>query len=274
VKGARNGADPLSDGWRPQRTSGAATYAQIEARLTALIADGTLRVGDRLPPERSIARSLGVSRMTVRHALSSLAQQGLLDRGVGRGTFVASRRVEHDLRRVAGFTEQMERQNLAPGAMILSASQTRATLAVAQALGLQAAAPVYRIRRVRFGDRVALTLEDSWIPARTFPGLLEHDLRGSIFALMRDAYGLEPVHAIEHLSAIAARPDEAEALEIEPGSPLVLVQRTTYAHDDIPVEHARDVHRGDRVSFVVESAAHIPAAQAPPAPGRRRAAAR
>ncbi|MGH2873603.1 MAG: GntR family transcriptional regulator [Solirubrobacteraceae bacterium] len=257
--GGAQAAHPISDGWRPSRSSSAPTYAQIEARLTALIAEGALRVGDRLPPERLIASSLGVSRVTVRQALSLLAQQGLVERGVGRGTFVASRRVEHDLRRVAGFTEQMARQNLAPGALILSARQTRPILAVAQALLIDTAAPVYRIQRVRFGDRVALTLEDSWIPARIFPGLLAHDLRGSIFALMRDAYDLEPVHAVEHLSAIAARRHEAEALEIEPGSPLVLVERTTYAHDEIPVEHARDVHRGDRASFVVESAAHIPA---------------
>ncbi|MGH2889343.1 MAG: GntR family transcriptional regulator [Solirubrobacteraceae bacterium] len=268
----------ISDGWRLDARSRAPAYAQIEARLIGLIADGALQVGDRLPAERLIASSLGVSRMTVRHAMGSLARQGLLERGVGRGTFVASgrvehdprrgtslasRRVEHDLRRVAGFTEQMERLNLAPGALIVSARQRRPTLAVARMLQIAATAPAYRIQRVRFGDRVALTLEDSWIPAHRFPGLLEQDLRGSLYALMRDVYDLTPVHAVEHLGAVAARAREAEALDVEPGSPLVLVERTTYAHDDIQVEHARDVHRGDRVSFMVEAAAHIPPRHAP-----------
>ncbi|MGH2858972.1 MAG: GntR family transcriptional regulator [Solirubrobacteraceae bacterium] len=254
--------DPFVEGWRPERSSTAPTYAQIQARLTDLIAAGPLQVGDRLPGERALAESLGVSRMTVRHALTGLARRGLLERGVGRGTFVARKQVEHDLRRVAGFTEQMERQSLAPGTLIVSARRTRPTFAVANALGIDRSASVYRVQRIRFGDRVALTLEDSWIPAGIFPRLLEHDLQGSIYALMRDVYDLQPMHAVEHLGAVAASGREAEALEVAPGSPLVLVQRTAYAHDGIIVEYARDVHRGDRVSFVVEAPAHIPAAQA------------
>lgn len=249
---------PVGNGWRPDDRSDVPKYEQIGARLTTLIAAGSLRVGDRLPPERAIARELGVSRLTVRQALTTLAQQGLVERGVGRGTFVTSKRVEHDLRRVAGFTEQMERQNLEPGALIVSARRTRPTLVVAKVLGIAPTAPVYRVQRVRFGDRVALTLEDSWIPAEVFPELLTHDLRGSLYALMRDVYDLEPVRAIEHLGAVAAGRREVEALDVEPGAPLVSVERTAYAHDGIPVEHARDVHRGDRVSFMVEAAAHIP----------------
>ena len=70
------------------RRRGRPAWAQIEAQLAERISSGGLRAGERLPPERELARSLGVSRMTVRQALGSLARRGLVDRGVGRGTFV------------------------------------------------------------------------------------------------------------------------------------------------------------------------------------------
>lgn len=197
--------------------------------------------------------------MTVRQALFALADRGLVERGVGRGTFVAQLRVEHDLSRVAGFSEQMARHNLEPSAVLLAASVATATTLAAHELGIDPGAPTYRIQRVRFGSGLPLTLEDSWIPVEPFPGLLDHDLGGSLYALMRDEYALGPVRAVERLQPVSARPHEAESLHVESGAPLMLVERTALAADGTPVEFAHDRHRGDRARFVIDVTAHIPA---------------
>jgi DNA-binding GntR family transcriptional regulator len=76
---------------RLRRRAAEPAWAQIEAQLAERIESGELRAGERLPPERALAQSLGVSRMTVRQALGALARRGLLERGVGRGTFVRVR---------------------------------------------------------------------------------------------------------------------------------------------------------------------------------------
>ncbi len=225
-------------------------HAVANAR-TDQIASGELHTGERLPPERDLARDLNVSRMTVRQALSSLAARGLVERGAGRGTFVAPRKVDHDLTRVAGFSEQLARQGLEPGAKIIDVSETPAGWRISAALEIAPKAPVVRIQRLRLADGVPMALEDSWFPAERFPGFADHDLHGSLYALMRDVYGVAPVRAIERLEPVLARAHEARALDVPARAPLMLVERTAYGGDGTPVEFAHDRYRGDRARFVV-----------------------
>ena len=229
-------------------------WAQIEERLAERIEGGHLAVGERLPPERELAEWLGVSRMTVRQALGALAARGLVERGVGRGTFVrAPGKVVHDLSGALGFTERLGRQGIAAGAEVVSTGEEPAPDAVAEALELAPGAPTLRIRRVRSAAGRPLALEDSWLPAARFPGLLEHDLGGSLYALMQEAYGLGPVEAVERLEPVIARAHEAALLGLEEGAPLMLVERVARAPEGVAVEFARDRHRGDRSRFVVHT---------------------
>jgi GntR family transcriptional regulator len=158
-------------------------------------------------------------------------------------------KVTHDLSRLSGFTEQIERLGLKAEARVIEARECPAPEVVAEALRVDAGACLLRIERVRLGGGRPLTFEDSWLPAARFPGLLERDLSGSVYALMRDGFGLGPVSAVERLEPVAARSHEAEALGVGEGSPLMLVERIAYAADGTPVEFARDRHRGDRARF-------------------------
>jgi DNA-binding GntR family transcriptional regulator len=236
--------------WSVTERSPKPAWVQIEEQLADRIESGEIGAGERLPPERELAEALRVSRMTVRQALASLAARGMVQRGVGRGTFVSEAdKLTHDLSRLSGFTEQVERLGLEAGARVIEARECPGPDIVAEALGLNAGAPMLRIERVRLGGGRPLTLEDSWLPAGRFPGLLERDLSGSVYALMRAEYGLGPVSAVERLEPVAARSHEAERLEIAEGAPLMLVERIAYTADGTPVEFARDRHRGDRARF-------------------------
>jgi GntR family transcriptional regulator len=227
-------------------------WVRIEEALTERIESAAIAVGERLPGERELAREFGVSRMTVRQALSSLAGRGLIERGVGRGTFVRRAKIEHDMTRVAGFSDLVERQGLTPGARLLAVAERLAPAGVAAALGLEPGALMVRVERVRLGGGAPLALEDSWIPASRLPGFADHDLSGSLYELMRSEYDLEPVRAVERLEAVTARRHEAHTLGIPERAPLMLVERTAYAAGDVAVELARDRWRGDRARFTVE----------------------
>jgi GntR family transcriptional regulator len=223
-------------------------HTQIESALETAIERGRLSPGERLPAERELAERYGVSRMTLRQALGALEQRGRLVRSKGRygGTFVAEPKVE--LAGTAGLSSQLRGLGIAAGARLLSALERAAEPDEAE-LGAQ----VYAIERVRLANGEPVALERGAYPVDAFPGLLDGPLDGSLYDLIRTRYEDVPVRAVERLEPGIATPDEAEALGIEAGAPVMLVQRTAYSASGRAVEHSRDVFRGDRTTIVWES---------------------
>src|SRR5580698_9649105 len=235
------------------RGLGTTVHAQIEDWLAGEIAVGALVPGDRLPTEHDLAAWFGVSRMTLRHALAELARRGLLTKAVGRhgGTFVAAPKLEQDLTRLAGFSEQLRRHGMVASALVLFASEHPAGSAAAAALRIGKDDSVYEVQRVRLADGKPIVLERSLFPADRFPGMLDSRLDGSLYELLEVRYGLRPHRARESLEPVTARVREAEALEVPEGAPLMLVERIAYARSGEPLEYARDLFRGDRTKVVV-----------------------
>jgi GntR family transcriptional regulator len=225
------------------RGSGATVYGQIEDWLAEAIGAGRLAPGDRMPAEQDLAEWFGVSRMTLRQALSKLARRGLVTRTVGRqgGTFVAERKLEQDRTTLAGFSEQLRRHGMQPGARVLFATQRPAGPVSAAALGLSEGDPVHEVRRVRLGDGRPIVLEQSLFPAAMFPGLLQCRLDGSLYELLETRYGQRPHRARESLEPVTAGVREAEALEVAEGAPLMLVERVAYDRAGLPALFARDL---------------------------------
>jgi len=235
-----------------RRRAEPAAYVQIEEELAERIRTGMLRPGDRIPPERELAEQMQVSRMTVRQALGRLADRGLLVRERGRGTFVSEPKLIQSLSRLNGFYDQMISQGILPSSRLLSGEEVLASAAVAQVLDLRIGEPLYKVVRLRLGGGVPLALETSFFPARLVPGLLDYDLeRHSIYRLM-ERYDARPVRATQSLEPVPARDQEADALEVPAGSPLMLVERIAWDTQDRPVEYAKDIYRGDRSRFVAE----------------------
>lgn len=228
-------------------------YLQIEDEIAQRIEDGDLPPGARVPTERDLAESLAVSRMTVRAALTRLQQRGLIVRRQGSGTFVAQPKLRQDASHLRGFFEASVGQGVFPVSRVIERSEILATRHLAQELELRIGEPVYKIVRVRSVSGAPVVLETSFFPARIVPGLLDLDLEGSsIYRLMDRHHGARPVRARQSLEPITAGPAEADLLELPIGSPLMLVERTAWDVHGRPVEHARDLYRGDRSRFITE----------------------
>ncbi len=231
---------------------GAPAHAQIGEQLAEAIASGALAPGDRLPPERVLAAELGVSRMTVRQALGALERRGLIARTQGRGggTFVARPKLVRDLGAFSGLSEQLRRQGVRAGALVLHARSRPASSAVAAALELAVDEQVVEVERVRLADGERFALERSSLPADRFAGLLELDLERSLYELLAEHWDAAPVRAVERLEPVLASEAEARALGVMRGAPLMLVERVAHDVTGRPVEFARDRFRADRTRVV------------------------
>ncbi len=229
-------------------------HARISLWLERLIVSGTLKPGDKLPAEVEIANALGVSRMTLRQALSTIEAKGLIDRRRGRfgGNFVAAPRFEFDHASLPGFTEQMRRIHVEAGADVVSATTRRPTADVRQRLGLKRGEQVHEILRVRSANGEPIVLEEAYLPAAVFPGMLSADLTGSLYAIMRE-YDASPFSADEEIEATPATELQAEVLGIATGSPLLLITRTSVTENGVAVEFSRDYHRADRARIRIKS---------------------
>jgi GntR family transcriptional regulator len=231
-------------------------HVTIAEQLAAAIASGALAPRDRLPPERHLAETLGVSRMTVRQALGDLERDGLLRRVVGRagGTFVAEPDPAQAVGGSGGLSAQLRRQGGATSVEPISAEVEPAGRRVTAALDLKRSDRVVVITRLRLAGGKPLAVERSTLPAKRFSDIEDMDLSGSLYDLMGDGFGLRPVSAVEKLELVEARPSDVRSLGIRRDAPLLLVERIAYAADGRPVEFARDRFRADRTRLEIESA--------------------
>lgn len=227
-------------------------YREVADALQRQIAAGELGSHDRLESEREIAERFGLSRMTARQAVELLVRRGVVYRRPGSGTYVSPPRVVHSLQRLAGFSEQMRLQGIRPGGRVLEMRSVEPDAAARRALGLERGDAAWMVRRLRYGDDEPLLLETFWVPQALCPELAADELaEQSLYEVMRTRFGIEPESAETSLEPAALDAADARHLTARPGSPAILVVRTTRDRRGRAIEFARDLYRGDRARFAL-----------------------
>jgi GntR family transcriptional regulator len=230
-------------------------YAQVEAVLAADIAGGTLPAGSQLPTENDLIDRFGVSRPTVRRAVQNLVSRGLVEIQRGKGTFVTRPKITQELTALSGFVEDMQAMGRHPTARLLDQQLVAADKTVAHQLTLPAGSLVVRIRRLRLADGEPVSFDETYLPREVGEKVITNDLEVEpIFSLLETKYDMPLVEAEYRLEAVAAEPFVAEALGVETGSPLLLIERTSYCAGNQPVDYEKLYYRGDMVRFVTRLA--------------------
>ncbi len=230
-------------------------HYQLRELLRTDIETGRWKVGERLPSERELCEAFNLSRTTVREAIDALVNEGLLRREKGRGTFVSEPKIlEGLLQSPTGFTDSMLEQGYRVDTKLLGMEIVPARPSLAHQLRLAVDEQVVRIDRQRFILGEPILLVTSYVPYRICPSLINDDLTwNSLYHLLQGKYGLRIARAKRFMEAVAANEYEAKLLSVKPGSPLMLIESTSYLEDGTPVEAFKAVHRGDRTRFLVES---------------------
>jgi GntR family transcriptional regulator len=235
--------------WLPQ-------YRQIELALRERLQ--TMPPGARLPSDDELRREFGVSRMTARNAMQRLAEDGLVERIPGRGTFAVAPPAHRHADRLMAFSHEMERRGRVPTSRLLAREIRPATDAEAGALGVRPTEPVVRIRRLRLADGEPMALETAVLVQRTAEVAMTAELEtGSLHEALARA-GLHLRRGSATITAEAAGPEDVRLLGVDRGSPLLVERRIIADVQGRPVEATESRYPGDRyaldVRFDVEGA--------------------
>lgn len=234
----------------PAPTSPVPLHYQIREQISLAIADGRLVPGDLLPPEEDLAAQASVSRTTIRQALAALVHEGLIERKRGKGSWVVEPRIDQQLIELTGFVEDMLSRGLEPEARVISTEVVSADIIVAEELRIPEGSSVVRIERVRLADRRPILFDVSHLPLEIGQRVVNEDLsKRPIFEILEGDLGVALNEADYHISAVAAQEPVATHLRVPRGSPLLMIERTTYSRDGAPVDFENLYYRADRMTF-------------------------
>lgn len=227
-------------------------WTSIADTLSAEIAQGHYRPGERLPTEAALAARFGVNRHTVRHALSALVEAGTIRTRRGAGVFVTAHPTDYPLGRRVRFHQNVSDSGRTPSRRLTLLDTRAADAKEAEALHLAPGAPVHVVEGLSLVDGQPVAAFRSVFDAARFPDFLTHmqDLQSITAALA--ACGLaDYTRAQTRLTAKLAPPVLALALELPEGAPLLRSVAVNVDAAGRPVEYGTTWFAGDRVTLTV-----------------------
>lgn len=228
-------------------------YQVVEDHIRDLINNGTLIPGDLIPSEPQLAKQLGVSQGTAKKAIDNLVWERRLYRHQGKGTYISNIDFNNSLFRFTTYGDaaghhtrihkETTQRRIEPG-----------TKAICEKLQVPVKSPLLYIERVGYVQDKPVLVEYSRWQSELVPGLENEDIHipDLLYALIVEKYKVPVVRAEETLTAGAADKKTAETLQIEPGSPVLVLNRTTYTTENRIIEVRTSKGRADKFSYKTE----------------------
>lgn len=226
-------------------------YLALRDQIARGIAMGNLAPGGKLPSERNLQADTGAARGTIREALFQLEAEGLIYRRDRSGWYVSPPPVTYDPTRYAGFMTYVTEQGRVPGTEVLSKSKLPATAAIADVFRMAPGTPLYDIHRRRRIDGRAVLIERILVDPAVAPNLLDHALDGSLTQILTSEYKLAVVRNRIDMRPCALVKHVADALGVKPGTPGLLVVRTSFTAGGRVVEYDHEYWRHDAINVHV-----------------------
>lgn len=223
-------------------------YEACADALSREIAQGVLKPGQRLASERSLADTLGFTRLTVRRALQDLAERGLLEPDERRGWQVCGGPVSEPLNALMGFTQMARQRGLIASSRILSLEYREATIDESESLRIAAGAPMLDLSRLRLLDERPTAIERLRMPTSRVRWPPKFDFRGSIYAAL-ESQGVNPLRADAFVGVVDATAADAELLGVAPGRGLLCINCISTRADGLAFSLETTKYHPDRYRF-------------------------
>lgn len=226
-------------------------YIQIHDKIKQKIEDGEWSIGDRLPSERDLSEEFEVSRMTLRQAIQTLSDEGILEKRIGSGTFVASKRVQEKMSGTTSFTEIMMNQGKTPSSKTIAYYLATPSKSESEKLQLLTGEEVLRMERVRYADNIPICFEVAAIPAKIVKYFSKQEVTAHFYQTLSE-HGYEIGGSEQTISATIARDKIADLLSIKKGTAILRLRQLSFLSDKKPFEYVRTQYVGERFEFYLE----------------------
>lgn len=225
-------------------------YEWLVQQLNVLIQDQILHNENCLPSERELCQRFGVSRITVRRALSELETTGMIYRVQGKGAFISNEKYSARLPSLTSLTEDMKDKNIPCTSRILALETVPASAKVAAKLAIEENSPVVMLKRLRLVGGKPLAIETCYLPPALGGTVAQHiadDI--SLYSIFREKCGVSPVYADQNLEIGLLQPWEQSLLGDNTPVYAMFTTRLAYDCNDTPLEYVEGKYRGDRYSY-------------------------
>ena len=227
-------------------------YLQIHDQIKKEIDEEVWQIGQRLPSERDLAETFQVSRMTLRQAITLLVEEGVLERRVGSGTFVASTRVQEKMRGTTSFTEIMKSQGKTPSSQLISYRRTLPSKQEVEKLGINKTENIIRMERVRYADKLPVVYEVASIPEKFIKNFKKEEITSHFFQTLQ-RHGYRIGKSQQTIYARLAKEKIAHYLEVEKGHAILGLTQVSYLEDGTAFEYVKSQYVGERFEFYLEN---------------------
>jgi len=225
----------------------------IESFIISEIENETLNIGDQIPTERELIDKFSFSRQTIHQALMNLAIKGIINRILGKGSYVASKPVKRNIQQKMSFTEDMKSVGMQPGSKIIEYKilQGKDIPVISKELGIKMDEYVHYCLRIRTGNDIPVALQYSYIPAKFYPNLDINVFNNSI-----DEYaskeGYKIIGFTTRLKAVEGTSYQCKLLNIEETALLKSIS-TRYIDKNIPFQLTISFYRSDIYEYSFSS---------------------
>jgi GntR family transcriptional regulator, phosphonate transport system regulatory protein len=232
--------------------AGVTLWRRIADQFEQAIVAGDYGADERLPSEADIADRFGVNRHTVRRALATLAERGLVRSARGSGTYVAGRRLTYPIGERTRFSEIVGVAGHEAGGRLLGHAVEPATEKVARRLGITAGTEVVRLDILRSVDRRPVCHATSFVVARRMPDIARvYRVRRSMTAALKH-FGIRDYRrASTNVTAAVGDAIDAARLRLSPGRPILVVDSIDIDEHAVPVVATQTRFAADRVSLLI-----------------------
>jgi GntR family transcriptional regulator len=233
------------------KSSNIPVYIQIAEEIKTNIKEHVYNPGEAIPTERELTEEFGVSRMTIRQAVSNLIYEGVLYKTRGKGAFVSKETIEKKME-IESFSDDMRKRGLTPSSKVLFFEKITPDEEVRQKLQLEETDKVFFLNRIRMANEEPMAIEYCYLPEKYYPNLTKYNVvQCSLYALIKEEYNVEFNFMRQVIKAVNLGKKEAEMLLGKPKGFALLSHRIIYNADEEPIEYTKTVYDPERYSFNV-----------------------